>query len=191
MRLLETVRSDAANRVLILPEVIALDELERQRLRREALAERMALLVPVRHPVRPTSRSQDPSFTVKALNRSEFRQLLTQLLQERPSRVLEERLWATTGGLAGHAWRTVAELVHQGQLRWAPGEVGLPPRARIPRGRAASSVRARPSVPDSDSGPEQPPGPPRQRLRSYAVAAVALMSNSDLIQSSLSALLGA
>ena len=68
--LLETVRSDTVDRVLILPEIIALDDLERQRLRREALAERMVFLVPVRQPVGTTSSAYEASVTVSALDRS-------------------------------------------------------------------------------------------------------------------------
>jgi DNA-binding SARP family transcriptional activator len=191
VRLLEGLRPEAAECVLILPEVIALDDLERQRLRREAFIERSALLVPVRHAASPTPSDGDPSFTIEPLDRTEFRHLLTQLLQEHPSRELEERLWATTGGLAGHAWRTVAELVHHGQLRWAPGEVGLPPRARVPRRSSVVSVRSRPSVSDTHTRPAPAQGPTQQRFRSLAVAAVALLANSDVICSSLSVALGA
>jgi DNA-binding SARP family transcriptional activator len=146
VRLLEDSGSVAADHVLILPEVIALDDFERQRLRREALADGSALLVPVRHPVRAALCADEASVTVHALDRTEFRELLTQLLQERPSTVLEERLWSTTGGLAGHVCRTVAELVRQGQLQWGPGEVGLSPRDRRPRARstpAAYPLRAK------------------------------------------------
>ena len=136
VRLLETVRSDAVDRVIILPEIIVLDDLERQRLRREALAEQMAFLVPVRQPVGGMSSVYEASVTVSALDRTEFRELLTQLLQERPSELLEERLWSTTRGLAGQTTRTVADLVRLGQLRWGPGEVSLPPRRRATGRRA-------------------------------------------------------
>lgn len=131
VRLLGTVASVAADDILILPEVIALDDLERRRLRREARAERAVLLVPVRRPIRAALSSDEASLRVEPLDRTEFRELVSQLLQERPSRMLEERLWSTTGGLAGHACRTVAELVRSGHLRWGPGEVRLPPRRRL------------------------------------------------------------
>jgi DNA-binding SARP family transcriptional activator len=158
VRLLGTTHADAADRTLILPEVIALDDLERQRLRREALAERSVLVVPVRRPAAVAPGEGQAIFTVEPLGRKEFRELLTHLLQDRPSRVLEERLWSATGGLAGHAWRTVAELARQGQLRWTPGEVDLLSRARVPYAHLGSS----PGLPPA-AGPESSPRVPRQR----------------------------
>jgi hypothetical protein len=158
VRLLQTTHADARDRTLILPEVIALDDLERHRLRREALAERSVLVVPVRRPAVVAPGEGEATFTVEPLGRKEFRELLTRLLQDRPSRVLEERLWSATGGLAGHACRTVAELTRHGQLRWTPGQVDLLSRARVPYGHLGSS----PGLPPAP-GPESSPRAPRHR----------------------------
>ena len=131
VRLLEQVRPRAVPQVLILPEVIALDDFERRRLRQEAVVDGSVLVVPVRRAeFAPTTRAE-ASISVRALSRPEFRELLMQLLQAQPSRALEDRLWSTTGGLAGHTCRTVTELMRRGQLRWAPGRVGLPPHPRM------------------------------------------------------------
>ncbi len=154
VRLLETVRSDAVDRVLILPEIIALDDLERQRLRREALAERMAFLVPVRQPVGATSSVYEASVTVSALDRTEFRELLTQLLQERPSRAARGATLVDDEGTGR------PDDPHGGRARpprpAAVGRVrsGLPPRRPRLRGHAIRG-RLAPLGPE----PRQPRGP--------------------------------
>ncbi|WP_157210308.1 AfsR/SARP family transcriptional regulator [Nocardioides aequoreus] len=125
VRLLGRTAPERAARVLILPEVVALDEAERARLHAEAEEHHSVLVVPLRQPAPPPAEQGEIAVRVEPLTRQEFHDLLAHLLQEQPSEQLEQRLWSTTGGLAGLTTRAVGTLIEGGRVRWGPGTVGI------------------------------------------------------------------
>ncbi|MDF1605623.1 BTAD domain-containing putative transcriptional regulator [Nocardioides sp. YIM 152315] len=145
-RLAESAFGRTSAAVEVLPEIVDVDALEAQRLRREAREDQCVLVVPIRSEINDAVRGGDVVVEVGRLGRVEFRALLSQLLQDRAAPPLEARLWTTSGGLAGRLCRTVRRLVQDGELAWTPDGVDVAVRGATRRltrrQRVGTGVRA-------------------------------------------------
>ncbi len=134
--LIDDAASAGPGSVEVLPEVVDLDDVEAERLRRAASDRGCVLVVPIRSGVRPSRSRREVLVHVRRLKPAEFHDLVCQLLQDRPAPELEARLWKLSGGLAGQVCQTVTRLVQDGALAWAPGSISLAARDCGPRRRA-------------------------------------------------------
>lgn len=122
---------------------MAVDAVEAERLRAEAAATERVLVVPVRNRVVVPAGAPDVVVAVPRLDCGEFRSLLCDLLQERPSPRLEARVWAASGGLAGRVCRTVRRLLRNRELTWSPDGLDVAARELLrPGSTAPARVRA-------------------------------------------------
>lgn len=125
----------------LLPEVVSLDDAEAERLIREAREQACVFVVPVRSSARSARSLGEAVIEVGVLTRDEFDDLLWQLLQDRPTAALAERLWSTSGGLAGHVCRTVEQLVREGALAWTPTGMDVATREPVCPTRRGFRIR--------------------------------------------------